>query len=188
MRQVEFATKWGHELPPDASVLEIGCADGYVTEQLARRGLSVTAVDLSEKMIESARSRLAAVGLEANFAVADIDNYVPDHDFDVILGCMRTFFRYASDPSATIGRLARRTTRKLIVDLDPKLHSRQQALQMLRDAGFPSADWRPLFVPQNFRMSATSLRLLRSAEGIPGLRDLILRKKFNIVVKGERPG
>lgn len=40
------------------SVLDVGCAAGLKSEYLMRKGLVVTGIDFSEKMIESARKRM----------------------------------------------------------------------------------------------------------------------------------
>ncbi len=41
------------------TVLDVGCAAGWYTEQLLSRGATVTAVDLSAEMVEACQSALA---------------------------------------------------------------------------------------------------------------------------------
>jgi SAM-dependent methyltransferase len=53
------------DLRPDARVLEVGCATGHLTRELAGRlgeGCRLTAIDESEPFLEEARARLAAPG------------------------------------------------------------------------------------------------------------------------------
>jgi len=47
-------------LRPGARLLEVGCGPGQATEQLARRGHTILALDRSEAMVGYARARLAA--------------------------------------------------------------------------------------------------------------------------------
>src|SRR6201994_2957909 len=45
-----------------ATVLEIGCGTGQLTERLAGRGYRLTAIDVGPAMVDAARGRLAAAG------------------------------------------------------------------------------------------------------------------------------
>ncbi|MDQ7857901.1 MAG: class I SAM-dependent methyltransferase [Armatimonadota bacterium] len=101
-RHVALLARWGRRLDPGATVLELGCADGLVTEALAQAGFRVTAVDLSPAMIEAARRRLDRAGLGAKLLVADIDEFETSATFDAVLAMMRNFFHYSSDPSSTV--------------------------------------------------------------------------------------
>ena len=56
-------------------VLELGCAAGLLTEQLADRGADVLAVDREPRMVELARARLAG---RADVAVADLEDPFDD--------------------------------------------------------------------------------------------------------------
>jgi S-adenosylmethionine-dependent methyltransferase len=74
--QLEHDITWrslDEYLPSEGNVLEIGCGTGAITISLAERGYKVTAVDLSEKMIEIAGKRLKERGLGENvvFQVKD---------------------------------------------------------------------------------------------------------------------
>jgi 2-polyprenyl-3-methyl-5-hydroxy-6-metoxy-1,4-benzoquinol methylase len=59
-------------------VLELGCGDGQLACDLARLGLAVTGIDLSEERVARARQRARAAGLEhhARFVSGDL-NMVP---------------------------------------------------------------------------------------------------------------
>lgn len=117
--QVGLVTRWGRPVEPGARVLELGCADGLVTEALAEAGYSVTGVDLSPAMVAAARRRLARRGLPARFVVADIDRLELDGPFDAVLGMMRSFFHYADDPAGALARL-RTVSPKVLVDVNPR--------------------------------------------------------------------
>ncbi len=51
-------------LAPGARVLDFGCGDGVLLEDLAQRGARVDGLDAAAPMIELARARLAAAGVE----------------------------------------------------------------------------------------------------------------------------
>lgn len=184
-RQIDLV-RWGAPVPAGSSVLELGCGDGFVTSELVRAGFRVTAVDMAPAMIEATSRRLAAAGQEARLTVANVEEFEPDGDFDVVLGMMREFFVYVKNPRAVIDRLASRTRTKLIVDLNPRRNKLGSALDDVRAAGFQSVTWRGFFVPTRYRTWAWSKPALERAEATPGLRRLILNWKFSAVVKGER--
>lgn len=75
----------------DKKVLDIACGSGWSTEQFARAGADVTAIDLTPKAVESTKQRLELYGLKANVMVADAENLpFPDNTFDAVLawGCL----------------------------------------------------------------------------------------------------
>src|SRR5437762_2501340 len=82
--QVALVSRWRQKLAPGATVLEIGCADGFVTEALARFGFVVTAVDISPVMIDAARRRLTDLDLPATFVTADVDTLDLGRRFDAV--------------------------------------------------------------------------------------------------------
>ncbi len=66
--QLEHELTWRYldaYLPPAGRILEVGAATGRYTLELARRGYEVTAVDLSEKLLDRCRERLAAASEQA---------------------------------------------------------------------------------------------------------------------------
>jgi SAM-dependent methyltransferase len=178
-------SSWGAPVRPGDEVMELGCADGFVTLALARAGYRVTAVDLSPRMIDVARERLAQGGLDARFIVADIREMEPVGSPAAVLGLMRSFFSYVEDPSAVLQKVARLAP-KVLVDADPRNIDLASCETTVRDAGFASVAHRPMFVPTRYRMSAGMRATLRAAELMPGVRSLILRRKFLVAIKGER--
>ena len=90
--QLEHDITWlylDRYLPSEGAVLDIGAGAGGYTVELARRGYTVTAVDLSGKLIELCRKRVSEAGLAKNvtFLVADARDLrdVGHGPFDAVL-------------------------------------------------------------------------------------------------------
>lgn len=73
-------------LPPvkPYRVLDIGCGEGKDAVFFAKRGYAVTAFDISEQSIEKARKLAEHNKVEAAFFQADIVDYRPDTEYDII--------------------------------------------------------------------------------------------------------
>src|SRR5579885_2466684 len=72
--QLEYDLTWRYldqYLPPEGKALEIGAATGRYTLELAKRGYSVTAVDLSSALLEECKKNLAGLDQQVRFIVAD---------------------------------------------------------------------------------------------------------------------
>ena len=76
-------------LPKPGSILEIGIATGRYTLELAKRGYTLTGVDLSAALVEECRKRIADEGLErqVRLVVADARNLgdMVEKEFDAVL-------------------------------------------------------------------------------------------------------
>jgi SAM-dependent methyltransferase len=90
--QLEYDLTWRYlnqYLPVQGWILEVGAATGRYTLALAKRGYTVTAVDLSAALIEECRKSIANAGLErqVRFAVADARDLgaVAEKEFDAAL-------------------------------------------------------------------------------------------------------
>lgn len=90
--QLESDLTWRYlnqYLPAHGSVLEIGAATGSYTLELAKRGYTLTAVDLSAALVERCRKSIAEAGLErqVRFVVADARELgeVTEKEFDAVL-------------------------------------------------------------------------------------------------------
>jgi len=70
-------------LKPGASVLEIGCATGELSERLAASGLRVTAIDSSERMLASASANSAGKVRYLSGSITDLP--FPDNSFDAVI-------------------------------------------------------------------------------------------------------
>jgi S-adenosylmethionine-dependent methyltransferase len=89
--QLEYELTWRYldqYLPPQGSILEVGAASGRYTVELAKRGYTVTAVDLSAVLIEECRKRIVAEGVEkrVRLVVADARDLseVTETGFDAV--------------------------------------------------------------------------------------------------------
>ena len=76
-------------LPPDGTILEIGCAAGRYTTELARLGYRVTGVDLSPGLLELCRHAVDAAGVtdRVELFVSDARDLsgIPGSSFDAVL-------------------------------------------------------------------------------------------------------
>ena len=73
------------DFPPGARVLELGCGTGEDAVWLASRGVAVVATDASEAMLDVARGKAAAAGVEARVRWARVDlarDGLPEGPFD----------------------------------------------------------------------------------------------------------
>ena len=184
---VQRIERWAVPVLPPASVLEISCADGFMTEALVRRGFRVTGIDLSPEMVKVAKERLSSAGLEADLRVADANTFEPDRTWDVLLAPMATFYHYIDDPAALVARLAPSITRKVLVDLNPREVDPDRAVRDLRAAGFTErTGWEPVYVPSSARIGVTGRWALRTVGSIPPIRSAILKRKFNVVAMGAK--
>jgi len=70
---------------PGKNWLDISCGTGSMALIMARRGLQMTAVDLSEHMIQIAREKASEFKLEIDFGIGNMTEYAPSKEFDVII-------------------------------------------------------------------------------------------------------
>ncbi len=75
------------------SVLDLGCGNGNVTLEAARRGAQVTAVDPSARLLQAAQRRAEAQGLNARFLQGDGARVeAPDASFDAVVAVFSVIF------------------------------------------------------------------------------------------------
>lgn len=91
-RQLEYDLTWRYfnqYLPSQGNILEIGAASGRYTLALAKRGYTITAVDLSAALHEACRKTIVDEGFErqVRLVVADARNLsdVTKKEFDAVL-------------------------------------------------------------------------------------------------------
>lgn len=82
-------------------ILDIGCGDGALTEQLAATGAILTGVDASHSMVAAARQR----GLNVDFNSADALPYIDQ--FDAVFSNAALHWIPAASQAASLGRIHR---------------------------------------------------------------------------------
>jgi SAM-dependent methyltransferase len=93
-------------LRPGDRVLDVATGSGNAALAAARYGCEVTGIDYVPGLLERARQRATAEGLEATFQEADAEDLpFPDGSFDVVLSTCGAMF--APDQERTAGELLR---------------------------------------------------------------------------------
>jgi len=128
-------------------VLDAGCGAGQMTAELAARGGSVVAVDISPALIAIARARMApGLAQRVDFRAGDmLDPGLGRFDHVV---AMDSLIYYAdADIAAALGGLAARTGRGIVFTVAP----RTPLLMAMWRLGqlFPRADRSPAMVPHS---------------------------------------
>lgn len=83
-RQIDFVIEKLH-LRGDEIILDLACGFGRHSLELARRGFSVTGVDITSAYIRFAKEKSQEEGLCANFLCCDIREFQFEQEFDVVL-------------------------------------------------------------------------------------------------------
>ncbi len=91
-----------------AAILDMGCGRGRHARVLARRGYTVTGVDLSRPSLKKARARAAAEGLAITFQQGDMREPVCDGCFDGAVNLFTAFgyFQDETDHARAIRAMA----------------------------------------------------------------------------------
>ena len=84
---------------------EVGCGEGELSIMLARRGLSMRGSDISEQVVDEARARAAAAGLEIAFKAASVTSLEPGADAAELVVCCEVL-EHVDDPAAGLETLA----------------------------------------------------------------------------------
>ena len=94
-------------MTPEMNVLEFGCGTGTTALHHAQHVKHVRATDISERMIEIAREKAQAAGIEnVDFDAFDFDHLdVPDGAFDIVLGM--SILHLVDDPQVAIAKAHR---------------------------------------------------------------------------------
>jgi 2-polyprenyl-6-hydroxyphenyl methylase/3-demethylubiquinone-9 3-methyltransferase len=100
---------WIDGLAPLAGkqVLDVGCGGGILAEAMARKGATVTGIDLAEKPLKVAQLHLLESGLAVGYELSSAESYSETHAgaFDVVT-CME-LLEHVPDPSSTVAACAR---------------------------------------------------------------------------------
>lgn len=68
-----------------ATIADVPCGPGDHCIELARRGFDVTGIDLSEELLEHARSRAHDARVDASFVAGDMRTYRSERAFDAVI-------------------------------------------------------------------------------------------------------
>ena len=93
-----------------SSGLEIGCSIGVLTEMLIPYLDSLIAIDLSEKALEVAKTRLAG-NPNIEFRLAGIPNNFPEGNFDLIVMSEVGYYLSLGDLKKTVGLIEKQLTK-----------------------------------------------------------------------------
>jgi len=67
---------------------EVGCGEGELSIRLARRGIRMQGTDAFPQVLEEARRRAAASGVEIDFAAVPVEELVPEeHAAELVICC-----------------------------------------------------------------------------------------------------
>ena len=89
-----------HHLKPGGSILDVGCGEGHLQEELCSRGYSLyVGLDLSAEAINKASAR---GDKKTEFIASDLVTYEPGRSFDVIV--FNETLYYLQDPTGIMRR------------------------------------------------------------------------------------
>jgi magnesium-protoporphyrin O-methyltransferase len=145
-------------LPADMSgqtLLDAGCGTGALAVEAARRGATVTAVDIAGNLLDVARDRLPAdLSPRIRFVAGDMLD--PGHGSFDWVAAMDSLIHYrAPDIAATLAALAARTRQGIVFTVAPATTA-LQAMHLVGKA-FPRSDRSPAIVPVSAARLAAEL-------------------------------
>lgn len=114
-----LAQRIASDLSPTAQVLEVAPGPGFLSIELARRGLHVRAVDISKTFVEIAKRNAAAEGVQAHFDLANAAA-LPLEDASVDFVVCRAAFKNFTEPVKALAefrRVLRPGGRALLIDM-----------------------------------------------------------------------
>jgi ubiquinone/menaquinone biosynthesis C-methylase UbiE len=103
---VELAMRISAIVPASAAVLEVAPGPGFLSIELAKRGLEVWAIDISKTFVEIARRNAAAAGVTAQFNFGDAAA-LPLADASVDFVVCRAAFKNFSQPGRALTEMRR---------------------------------------------------------------------------------
>lgn len=138
-------------LPGDLTgsrVLDAGCGTGAMTEELAKRGATVVAADISPRLVAIAQDRLpVALRPQVTFHAGDMTDAALGV-FDAVLAMDSLIYYGADDIARTLHALGQRADR-VVFTVAP----RTPLLMAMWHAGklFPRSDRSPVMIPHGLR-------------------------------------
>src|SRR2546423_15352754 len=85
------------QLRPPQRILDLPCGQGRHAIELARRGYEVDGMDISPFLIQVARERAQAAGVQVRWLSGDMRQPIEDLKFDLILNLFTSFGYFAED-------------------------------------------------------------------------------------------
>ena len=97
----------GHARLEKCAVLDVGCGGGILAEAMARRGATVTGIDLSEKALKVAELHLHESRLKVSYEKASVEDFAACHaaQFDLVT-CME-LLEHVPEPASMVAACAR---------------------------------------------------------------------------------
>lgn len=93
-------------IQPGMKVLDVACGSGNLAVIAAKKGAEVTGIDIADNLIEAAKQRAAAEGLEIKFEQGDAEAMpYADESFDLVMTMFGAMF--APRPDVTAAELLR---------------------------------------------------------------------------------
>ncbi|TWI72277.1 biotin carboxylase [Desulfobotulus alkaliphilus] len=90
--EVDADTVWkALGLLPGQEVLDCPCGDARFGQNLARRGVRYTGVDINPRFIDRARQRFSGLGLEGSLSVGDMRSLGFENCFDAVINWFNSF-------------------------------------------------------------------------------------------------
>jgi SAM-dependent methyltransferase len=177
-RRADVVAALGGKLTPGMRILELGCADGGLSQVLVGDGFHVEGVDVSSRMIELARRRVPD---GARFEVGNLNEYAPAEPVAATIG-----FRvlpYVDDLAAFFARVASFSTEKILFDLVPSSGPTLEAVESaLREAGLGRVEVRPWLLPARTRIPRGATAIVSGVERLRPVALAISRRRFSVVV------
>ncbi len=165
-REIEFMLDILN-LSPGATILDVGCGTGRHSVEFARKGFSVTGIDLSSGMLTQARNKAQAAEVEIEWIQADAATFSLDRQFDsVICICEGSFGLLGGADDAIEQPLAiLRNVNHCLKPGGKTLFTMLSAFKMIREHT-PEDVAQGRFDP----LTVTSLTEYSPEEGLPSIR------------------
>ncbi len=157
------------DLPPGATVLDMGCGWGISTEMFGFCGCRVTAIDINPLFVDLVARRSAARGYDVEAQVCAFEDFESNERFDLIF--FYESFHHAIYPWQTIDRLSANVNRggKFVLAGEPiqelwwsswGLRLDAPSVYCMRKFGWFESGWSEAFISDCFRRSGFELTLL----------------------------
>jgi ubiquinone/menaquinone biosynthesis C-methylase UbiE len=158
------------------NILDVGCGLGANAIPLAKVGLTVTAIDISQNLVDIAKQKAKAEDVDIEFIVGDVTKTLLSKKYETIL--MADVLEHVEDDEKLIGDMKKLLTENgTIIAIVPALESlrcpRDDAVGHLRRYG--KDELRKKFVGQGLRVK--KLRYWKSIIILPALWSRIRKEK-----------